>query len=151
MPDYDSIDFNDYEVPNGALSELSRGCTAKCTFCEETHFWKYRQRQAVDALKEIEWLYYNKSTDIIWFIDSLVNGNLKELRAFAKGIIAKGLKIKWTGYARCDGRMDLEYMQDLADSGISQKQFDSSRLLLCFIDEGHSASQLEVLCKYKNN
>lgn len=38
--------------------------------------------------------------------------------------------------------------QDLADSGISQKQFDSSRLLLCFIDEGHSASQLEVLCKY---
>jgi radical SAM superfamily enzyme YgiQ (UPF0313 family) len=52
MPDYDSIDFNAYEIPNGALSELSRGCTAKCTFCEETHFWKYRQRQAIDALKE---------------------------------------------------------------------------------------------------
>jgi hypothetical protein len=38
--------------------------------------------------------------------------------------------------------------QDLVDSGISQQQFDSSRLLLSFIDEGHSASQLEVLCKY---
>ena len=117
MPDYESIDFSQYELPNGINTEISRGCTAKCTFCEETHFWKYRQRQAVDLIDEIEWLYYNKGTDVIWFIDSLVNGNLKELRAFAKGVAAKGLKIKWTGYARCDGRMDLEYMKDLAAGG----------------------------------
>ena len=117
MPDYESIDFNQYELPNGVNSEISRGCTAKCTFCEETHFWKYRQRQAVDLITEIEWLYYNKGTDVIWFIDSLVNGNLKELRAFVKAVAAKDLKIKWTGYARCDGRMDLEYMKDLAAGG----------------------------------
>lgn len=117
MPDYESIDFSLYELPNGVNTEISRGCTAKCTFCEETHFWKYRQRQAVDLIDEIEWLYYNKGTDVIWFIDSLVNGNLKELRAFVKGIAAKDLKIKWTGYARCDGRMDLAYMQDLVDGG----------------------------------
>ena len=117
MPDYESIDFSLYELPNGVNTEISRGCTAKCTFCEETHFWKYRQRQAVDLITEIEWLYYNKGTDVIWFIDSLVNGNLKELRAFVKGVAAKDLKIKWTGYARCDGRMDLAYMQDLVDGG----------------------------------
>ena len=117
MPDYESIDFSQYELPNGVNTEISRGCTAKCTFCEETHFWKYRQRKSVDLIDEIEWLYYNKGTDVIWFIDSLVNGNLKELRAFVKGIAAKDLKIKWTGYARCDGRMDLEYMQDLAAGG----------------------------------
>jgi anaerobic magnesium-protoporphyrin IX monomethyl ester cyclase len=117
MPDYESIDFNQYEIPNGVNSEISRGCTAKCTFCEETHFWKYRQRQAVDLITEIEWLYYNKGTDVIWFIDSLVNGNLKELRAFAKALVAKGLKVKWTGYARCDGRMDYEYLKDLAAGG----------------------------------
>ena len=117
MPDYESIDFSLYELPNGVNTEISRGCTAKCTFCEETHFWKYRQRQAVDLITEIEWLYYNKGTDVIWFIDSLVNGNLKELRAFVKGVAAKDLKIKWTGYARCDGRMDLEYYKDLAAGG----------------------------------
>lgn len=117
MPDYESIDFNQYELPNGVNSEISRGCTAKCTFCEETHFWKYRQRQAVDLVSEIEWLYYNKGTDVIWFIDSLVNGNLKELRAFCKAIAAKDLKINWTGYARCDGRMDLEYFKDLKAGG----------------------------------
>ena len=117
MPDYESIDFGEYQIPNGVNSEISRGCTAKCTFCEETHFWKYRQRQAVDLITEVEWLYYNKGTDIIWFIDSLVNGNLNELRAFSKGLTAKNLKIRWTGYARCDGRMDLEYFQDLAAGG----------------------------------
>lgn len=117
MPDYTNINFNEYKIPNGVTTELSRGCIAKCTFCEETHFWKYRQRMAIDALEEVEYLYHEKGTRVFWFIDSLVNGNLKELRAFAKGIIAKGLEIKWTGYARCDGRMDIEYMQDLADSG----------------------------------
>ena len=117
MPDYESIDFSLYEIPNGVNTEFSRGCTAKCTFCEETHFWKYRQRQAVDLISELEWLYYNKGTDVIWFIDSLVNGNLKELRAFVKGVAAKGMIINWTGYARCDGRMDLEYFKDLKAGG----------------------------------
>lgn len=146
MPNYDGVNFNDYEIPNGALSELSRGCTAKCTFCEETHFWKYRQRQAVDALKEVEWLYYNKGTDIIWFIDSLVNGNLKELRAFAKGIIAKGLDIKWTGYARCDGRMDYEYLKDLAESGCVALNYgceSGSQQVLDAIDKGVTVSEME--------
>jgi len=117
LPDYESLDFSQYKIPNGVNTEISRGCTAKCTFCDETHFWKYRQRQAVDLISEIEWLYYNKGVDVVWFIDSLVNGNLKELRAFAKGIIAKGIKINWTGYARCNGKMDLDYFQDLKDSG----------------------------------
>ena len=117
MPDYESIDFSQYELPNGVNSEISRGCTAKCTFCEETHFWKYRQRQSVDLITEVEWLYYNKGTDIIWFIDSLINGNPKELRAFALALKEKDLKVKWTGYARCDGRMDLAFLQDLADGG----------------------------------
>lgn len=146
MPDYSSIDFNNYEIPNGINTELSRGCTAKCTFCEETHFWKYRQRQAVDALSEIEWLYYNKGTDIVWFIDSLVNGNLNELRAFAKGVIAKGLDIKWTGYARCDGRMDLEYMQDLADSGCIALNYgceSGSQRVLDDIDKKVTVEEME--------
>lgn len=117
LPDYESIDFSLYDIPNGVNTEISRGCTAKCTFCEETHFWKYRQRSAVDLITEIEWLYYNKGTSVVWFIDSLVNGNLNELRAFCKAVDAKGLDIKWTGYARCDGRMDLEYFKDLAAGG----------------------------------
>ena len=49
MPDYESIDFSEYEVPNGVNSEISRGCTAKCTFCEETHFWKDRKSTRLNS------------------------------------------------------------------------------------------------------
>jgi len=117
MPDYTGLDFNDYKVPNGVTSEFSRGCTAKCTFCEETHFWKYRQRQAVDVITEAEYLYYEKGADVMWFIDSLVNGNPNELRAFALALRAKKIPMRWTGYARCDGRMDEEFFKDIAGEG----------------------------------
>jgi len=147
MPDYESIDFNQYEMPNGVNSEFSRGCTAKCTFCEETHFWKYRQRQAVDAIQEIEWLYYNKGTDVIWFIDSLVNGNIKELRAFSLAVAAKGLKIHWTGYARCDGRMDLDYYKDLKAGGCIMLNYgieSGSQKVLNDMDKGVTIEEMEA-------
>lgn len=146
MPDYTSLDFSLYRVPNGVNTEFSRGCTAKCTFCEETHFWKYRQRQAVDLISEIEWLYYNKGTDVIWFIDSLVNGDVKELRAFCKAVITKDLKIHWTGYARADGRMDLEYFQDLADSGCLMLNYgceSGSQKVLDSMHKGVTVEEME--------
>ena len=137
MPDYESIDFSQYEVPNGVNSEISRGCTAKCTFCEETHFWKYRQRQAVDLITEVEWLYYNKGTDVIWFIDSLINGNVNELRAFALALKEKNLPVKFTGYARHDGRMNLEYLQDLADGGCIMFNFGCESASQKVLDDMH--------------
>lgn len=145
MPDYESIDFTQYEVPNGVNSEISRGCTAKCTFCEETHFWKYRQRQAVDLITEIEWLYYNKGTDIIWFIDSLINGNIKELRAFALALKEKDLKVRFTGYARHDGRMDLAYLQDLADGGCIMFNFGCESGSQKVLDDMHKGVTIQEM------
>ena len=115
--DYSHFDLGEYRMPNGVNAEFSRGCTAKCVFCSETHFWKYRGRSAGGILEEVISLNQNYGIDYVWFLDSLVNGNLKELRAFCKGIIASGIQIKWTGYARCDERMDAEYYDDLAASG----------------------------------
>ena len=146
LPDYSGIDFNHYEIPNGVNSELSRGCTAKCTFCEETHFFKYRQRNHTDALREIEYLYHEKGTDVIWFIDSLVNGSLKELRSFCKGVVEKGLKIKWTGYSRCDGRMDLEFYKDLAASGCVMLNYgieSGSQKVLNDMNKGVTIEEME--------
>ena len=117
FPDYTDFPMSEYRFANGALCAISRGCTAKCTFCEETHYYKYRQRTAVSTLEEVKFMYDNYGTRVFQFTDSLVNGNLRELRAFAEGVKAAELDIKWTGYARCDGRMDLEYYQALADSG----------------------------------
>lgn len=117
FPDYTDYDFSLYSVPNGMSAEISRGCVAKCVFCTEVHFWKYRGRMSGNILDEIEYQHRTHDVDLVWFIDSLVNGNLKELRAFALGVVERGLKIRWQGYARCDGRMDLDYYKDLAASG----------------------------------
>lgn len=117
FPDYSDLDINLYMMPNAISSEVSRGCVAKCTFCQETHYWKYRSRQAPMILDEVEHQHKTYGTNYFWFIDSLVNGNINELRAFALGVVEKGLKIRWEGYARCDRRMDLEYYKDLAASG----------------------------------
>jgi radical SAM superfamily enzyme YgiQ (UPF0313 family) len=117
FPDYTDYDLNLYQVPNGSSSEFSRGCVAQCVFCTEVHFWKYRGRMSNSVLDEIEYQYHKHGSDNIWFIDSLVNGNLNELRAFALGVVERGLKIKWQGYARCDRRMDLDFYRDLKASG----------------------------------
>jgi len=122
LPNYENFDFSKYKISDGALTELSRGCTAKCTFCSETHFWEYRQRNHTSVLDEIQYLY-DKGVRIIWFVDSLVNGNLKELKEFAQGVIDRELDIKWQGYARCDGRMDYEYLKLLKDSGCHSLSF----------------------------
>ena len=117
FPDYTDYDFNKYTTPNGTSSEISRGCVAKCVFCTEVHFWKYRGRRAGSILDEMEYQVKTHGIDFIWFIDSLVNGNLKEIRAFALGIVERKIKLRWQGYARCDTRMDPDYFKDLAASG----------------------------------
>ena len=145
-PDYSFFPPSDYTIPNGVNAEISRGCTAKCVFCSETHYWKFRGRMARNIIDEVATLYYDRGVDVIWFIDSLVNGNLKELRAFAKGVIARGMKLHWTGYSRCDGRMDLEYLKDLKDSGCFSLSYgieSGSNKVLKDMDKGVTVEEIE--------
>lgn len=123
FPDYSDMDLDSYAIPNAISSELSRGCVAKCVYCPETLFWKYRSRQAMPILEEVEHQYNTYGTNVFWFLDSLVNGNINELRAFALGVVERNLDIKWQGYARCDSRMDYEYLQDLVNGGCTRLDY----------------------------
>jgi len=122
-PDYSDYDLSEYKIPNGVSAEISRGCIAKCVFCSETHFWKYRNRISEKLLNEVEHQYLTYGLKNFWFIDSLVNGNLRELKAFALGLVERNIKINWQGYARCDKRMDLEYFKILEKSGCKLLNF----------------------------
>lgn len=125
LPNFRDFDLNLYRVPNGIVTEFSRGCIAKCTFCEETHFWNFRQRGYLSLVDEIEYLNKAYGLDAVWFIDSLINGSLKELEEFAKEIINRGLKIKFFGFARHDKRMDLNFLKLMADAGLVAFQYGS--------------------------
>lgn len=123
-PDYSDLPLDLYRMGTSVGSEISRGCVAKCQFCSETTFWRYRGRLATNIVDEIHYQYQTFGVRTIWFIDSLVNGNLKELRAFAKGVVERGMTdLSWVGYCRNDERMDLEYFQDLKASGCDMLNF----------------------------
>jgi radical SAM superfamily enzyme YgiQ (UPF0313 family) len=123
-PDYSDFDLSLYQYGAAVGSEISRGCIAKCEYCIETQFWRYRGRVATTVVDEIEYQYKTFGVRAIHFVDSLVNGNLKELRAFALGVTSRGMTdLNWSGYARADGRMDLEYLQDLKNGGSKALNF----------------------------
>jgi hypothetical protein len=120
MPPADYADFDLTLYDSGGIScEFSRGCIANCVYCNETVFWKFRARQSSRVLEEIEIAYRTKGIKAVWFIDSLLNGNLKELRAFAEGLLERGIRVNWTGYARIDGKMDIDFWRLLKKSGAS--------------------------------
>ena len=122
-PDYKDYDFSLYQHTNGISSEVSRGCVAKCSFCTETRFWRYRYRDPLDVVNEIEEQKKLINLTRVWFVDSLVNGNVKQLEQIAKNFIKKNINISWNGYARCNNRMNKEYFQTLVDSGCSGLSF----------------------------
>ena len=146
FPDYSDYNFNDYTIPNGISAEISRGCIAKCTFCAETLFWKYRGRLSGSILDEIEHQYRTHGINVVWFIDSLVNGNLKELRAFALGVVQRNININWQGYSRCDERMDLDYYKDLKASGCHLLNYgieSGSQKVLDSMKKGTAVAEIE--------
>jgi anaerobic magnesium-protoporphyrin IX monomethyl ester cyclase len=146
FPDYSYFDFNDYLIPNGISSEFTRGCVAKCVFCTETNFWKYRGRMSGTVLDEVKHQFITYGSDYIWFIDSLLNGNITELRAFALGLKESKLPIGWTGNVRCDGRMDLEYFQDLSQGGCKHLLFgieSGSQLVLDHMRKNVTVEEIE--------
>lgn len=116
-PDYSDFDLTRYLGKNSICAEISRGCIAKCSYCTEVYYWKYRDRDPIVVVDEIEYQVKKYNVDFISFVDSLMNGNLKQLRAICEEIIKRGIKIHWWGYARADGRMDLDYYKTLAAAG----------------------------------
>jgi hypothetical protein len=82
-------------------------------------FWKFRARQNHRVLDEIEIVYRQQGIRSVQFIDSLLNGNLKELRAFAEGLLERKIRVNWGGYSRIDGKMDQDFWALLKKSGAS--------------------------------
>ena len=116
ISNYRDYDFNNYQDRSIDI-EISKGCIAKCVFCNETHYWKFRERSGENLLAEVKFLYEKYKITNIYFVDSLVNGDLRQLAIFAQGLIDNKIKVIWHGQARCDKRMDIEYLQRLRDSG----------------------------------
>lgn len=118
---YPYPDYTDYAIQNykqrGVSIETSRGCVAQCSFCAETYFWKFRSMGPERVVEEMEHQIKLHDVSHFWFVDSLVNGNIKNFKKLVDLINEKDLKIHWNSYARCDGRMDKPFLEAVAKSG----------------------------------
>ncbi len=123
FPDYDDFDLSRYDHPDGASIETSRGCVAKCSFCAETHFWKFRYQKANRVIEEMKYQISKYGIRRFWFVDSLANGAYTEFKNLVHAIIDEGLDIRWNSYARNDGRMDLDLFKKIHQSGCTVLSF----------------------------
>lgn len=127
LDDFPYADYSDYDIKNytdhGVSMETSRGCIAKCSFCAETHFWKFRSIDPVRIVDEIEHYVKIYKVKRFWFVDSLANGNLKNFEEFIDELLKRNLGIRWHVMARCDGRMDLILIRKAVASGCTALAF----------------------------
>ena len=116
-PDYSDYELSNYQEKTGVSAETSRGCVAQCSFCSETYYWKFRSLDPTRTADEIEYQIKTYGVKRIWFVDSLINGNLKNFESLVNLILARNLKFAWNVYARCDGRMTADFFKKVFASG----------------------------------
>jgi hypothetical protein len=124
---YPYADYTDYDIRNytehGVSIETSRGCTAQCSFCSETYFWKFRSQDPNRVADEIEHYVNTYKVRRFWFTDSLANGDLKRFETLIDLLRERKLGIRWHSYSRCDGRMDYIFMRKVVSSGCTALSF----------------------------
>jgi radical SAM superfamily enzyme YgiQ (UPF0313 family) len=123
FPDYRDYNLDDYLHSDGVSIETSRGCVAQCSFCSETWFWKFRQRTPERVIEEMKEQISKHGVRRFWFVDSLANGNLKAFRRLVELMIENKLNVRWNSYARNDGRMDRQFIFDIARSGCTSLSY----------------------------
>lgn len=121
-PDYRDFDIKNY-LHKGVSIETSRGCVAQCSFCAETYFWKFRNNTPENVVNEMEYQIKTYRIKRFWFVDSLINGNLKNFEQIIDLIREKKLQVNWNSYARCDGRMDFLFLRKAAAAGCTALSF----------------------------
>ena len=117
--DFSDYDLDSYLHRDGVSIETSRGCVAQCSFCAETYFWRFRSMSPERVIQEMKHQIETYGVKRFWFVDSLVNGNLKNFQKLVDLIIENKLNIGWNSYSRCDGRMTKEFIDKVAESGCS--------------------------------
>jgi anaerobic magnesium-protoporphyrin IX monomethyl ester cyclase len=122
FPDYTDFDLGLYEI-RGVSLETSRGCVAKCSFCAETRFWKYRTKGPERAIEEIKHQIAKYGTTRFWFVDSLVNGDLKTFSRLLELIEENQISLKWNCYSRCNGKMNADFFRRIKKSGCTMLSF----------------------------
>jgi anaerobic magnesium-protoporphyrin IX monomethyl ester cyclase len=120
-PDFTGIDFNNYKSPDVPL-EASRGCINRCSYCGDAPLMKrFRFKSGRRVFKEVM-RFVKSGYKYFSFMDSLINGNIKELETFCDLIIKRGVnrngnRIFWGGNACVRKEMTAELLHKMKTAG----------------------------------
>jgi radical SAM superfamily enzyme YgiQ (UPF0313 family) len=146
-PAFDMIDFDAYERVEGARKfayATSVGCPYACNYCTDTVFYKRRFNalSAERVVRELTDLVVRYRIDEIALLDSNFPVDLRRAIAIAKGIVASGVKFRWTFQASTDFicRMTEEEIRLLGTSGVMHMGFgteSTSEAVLKLMNKRH--------------
>lgn len=81
--------------------QTKRGCVFKCSYCTYPLLEgnRFRSRDAVDVVDEIEKLQHDYGPHPIFFVDSILNFPRGHVEAICEEILRRKLSIRWSCYA----------------------------------------------------
>lgn len=101
-PARDLFDYARYVRRGGTGNvQTKRGCVFKCSYCTYPLLEgkRFRVRDAVDVVDEIEEVQAEYGSHPIFFVDSILNFPRGHIESICEEILRRGLKIRWSCYA----------------------------------------------------
>jgi radical SAM superfamily enzyme YgiQ (UPF0313 family) len=124
FPTYREFPLEKYGAP-GVLRVIgSRGCIARCRFCNESYYTgRYRVRSAGKVMAEIMHHRQQHGVHTFIFSDQEVNGNLMELEKLCDLLIESPHQIHWSGQAIIRRGMTRQLFQKMRRAGCHSLDF----------------------------
>jgi radical SAM superfamily enzyme YgiQ (UPF0313 family) len=118
LPEPDFSLVHEWAMSNTYPVSTSRGCPFDCKFCSVIQMFgrNYRFKSVEATLKEMRYVAsVSKATKFI--VDDNFTADKKRTREILRGMIAEGIKTRWSAQVRTDVARDPELLRLMADSG----------------------------------
>jgi radical SAM superfamily enzyme YgiQ (UPF0313 family) len=118
LPEPDFSLVHKWNLSNTYPVSTSRGCPFDCKFCSVIRMFgrRYRFKSVEATLKELKYVAsVSKATKFI--VDDNFAANKRRTREILRGMIAEGIKTRWSAQVRTDVARDPELLRLMADSG----------------------------------
>jgi len=118
LPEPDFSLVHNWNPSNPYPVSTSRGCPYDCTFCSVIRMFgrSYRFKSVEATLKEMKYVAsVSKATKFI--VDDNFAANKRRTKEILRGMIAEGIKTRWSAQVRPDVARDPELLRLMADSG----------------------------------
>jgi radical SAM superfamily enzyme YgiQ (UPF0313 family) len=118
LPEPDFSLVHNWSPSNIYPVSTSRGCPYDCTFCSVIRMFgrSYRFKSVEATLKELKYVATaSKATKFI--VDDNFAANKRRTKEILRGMLAEGIKMRWSAQVRTDVARDPELLRLMADSG----------------------------------